>query len=140
MKHVCDEIRLNTDELIQFVDITDRVRDALSKSGIREGLLTVFSRHTTCAVKVNEKCERLQLDMKELLEKTVPSVQYKHDLDTVDDRPNGRGHLMSLMLNASETIPVVDGKLSLGNWQSVFFVELDGPRSEREVVVKVIGV
>ena len=139
MKHVFHEIKLNTEQPIEFVDITDSVRDALSNSGIRDGLLTVFSRHTTCAVKVNEKCDRLQLDMQELLEKTVPNANYKHDSDTVDDRPNGRGHLMSLMLNASETIPVVDGNLLLGNWQSVFFVELDGPRSERGVAVRVIG-
>ncbi len=139
MKHVCHEIRLNTEQPIEFVDITDRVRHALSTSGIRDGLLTVFSRHTTCAVKVNEKCDRLQLDMKELLERAVPHAEYRHDADTVDGRANGRGHLMSLMLNASETIPVVDGNLLLGNWQSVFFVELDGPRAERGVVVRVVG-
>ncbi|MFH1829664.1 MAG: secondary thiamine-phosphate synthase enzyme YjbQ [Pseudomonadota bacterium] len=139
MKQICDEIKLETQQPIEFVDITDRVNKALSKSNIRQGLLNVFSRHTTCAVKINERCTRLQEDMKELLEKTIPNAEYKHDKGTVDGRANGRGHLMSLMLNASETIPVVDGKLSLGNWQSVFFIELDGPRTERSIVVRLIG-
>jgi secondary thiamine-phosphate synthase enzyme len=139
VRHYFHEISVKTSEPVQFVDITERVREAIIASGISEGIATVFSRHTTSAVKINERCDRLQQDMKAHLENVVPSVDYSHDEDTVDDRPNARGHLMSMMLGASETIPVNNGSLALGGWQSVFFVELDGPRAERKVFVKILG-
>lgn len=139
MKQICREIIISTAQPIEFVDITERLGEALAESGVNEGLVNVFSQHTTCAIKVNERCARLQRDMKEHLERAVPPSNYGHDEGTVDGRPNGRGHLMSLLLSVSETIPVAKGKLSLGEWQSVFFVELDGPRRERRITVKVIG-
>jgi len=139
MRHYSQEISVATSEPVQFVDITGKVREALTASGISEGIATVFSKHTTCAVKINERCDRLQNDMKSHLESVVPSADYSHDEDTLDGRPNGRGHLMSMMLGASETIPVSNGSLALGGWQSVFFIELDGPRKARKVFVKIIG-
>ena len=139
MKQSLHEISLATESSLEFVDITQRVRALVTASGVREGMITVFSRHTTTAVKVNERCDRLQKDMHEFLARAVPSDDYRHDDDTLDGRPNARGHLMSLLLNASETIPVAEGKMLLGDWQSIFFVELDGPRPERKVAVKIIG-
>lgn len=139
MRHFCHEITIATNGPVEFVDITERVRDALKASGVSDGLATVFSQHTTCAIRVNERCERLQQDMRAHLEDAVPRCDYSHDEDTVDGRPNSRGHLMSMILGSSETIPVSGGELALGGWQSVFFVELDGPREERKVTVKVIG-
>ncbi|MFA4874935.1 MAG: secondary thiamine-phosphate synthase enzyme YjbQ [bacterium] len=139
MRQVLSEIKISTARPIEFIDITGRVREALAASGIRDGSVTVFSRHTTAAVKVNERCERLQQDMEEILKSAVPEGSYRHDEDTVDGRPNARGHLMSLLLSASETVPAQSGELLLGGWQSIFFVELDGPRSERNVVVRIIG-
>lgn len=139
MKQFLHEFTFKTEEPIEFIDLTGRVRDALGKSGIRDGFVAVFTRHTTTAVKINERCDRLQNDMTRLLEKIVPVADYRHDDKTVDGRPNARSHLMSLLLSASETIPVADGRLMLGDWQSVFFIELDGPRQERSVTVRVIG-
>lgn len=139
MKHSLQEIAFKTERAIEFIDITDRVRDALSASGVRDGLVTVFTPHTTTAIVINERCARLQQDMMGLLEKIVPAMKYRHDEDTVDTRPNARGHLMSLLLSASGTIPVVGGELALGTWQSIFFIELDGPRRQRGVTVRVIG-
>jgi len=124
---------------MEFIDITDRVKGILVESGIGDGLVTVFSKHTTACVRISERCERLQHDMQEYLEKMVPPVHYRHDDDTIDGRPNGRMHLMALFMNASETVPVSEEKLLLGEWQSMFFVELDGPRSGRKVIVKIIG-
>ena len=139
MRQVLSELTLTTERPVEFIDITARVREALTSSGIRDGNVTVFSRNTTTAVKVNERCSRLQQDMEEILKSTVPAASYRHDADTVDGRPNARGHLMSLLLGASETVPAAGGELMLGGWQSIFFVELDGPRRERNVVVKIIG-
>jgi len=139
MKHFSHEIIVATSEPIEFVDITKAVRQALERSGVREGLATVFSQHTTCAIKINERCARLIEDMREHLETAVPGTEYRHDEGTIDGRRNGRGHLMSMMLGASETIPVAGGRLGLGRWQSVFFVELDGPRPGRRITVRIIG-
>ena len=139
MKQHSSEIRLSTKEPIEFIDITDEVRGVLSKSGVKDGTLTVFTSHTTTAVKVNERCERLQRDMLQALKDAIPAREYRHDEGTLDGRKNARGHLMAMFLNASETLPVSDGRLALGSWQTVFFVELDGPRTERTILVKVIG-
>jgi len=139
MKQYTSELRLSTKEPIEFIDITEQVKKAFAASEVTEGALTIFTRHTTTAIKVNERCEKLQRDMREALRAAVPERKYMHDEATVDGRQNARGHLMSMFLSSSETIPVSKGRLALGSWQSVFFVELDGPRSEREVVIKVIG-
>ena len=115
------------------------MRAAFESSCVREGLVSVFTKHTTTAVKINERCDRLQQDMRAMLERAIPAANYRHDESTVDDRSNARGHLMSLMLNASETIPASGGKLMLGDWQALFFVELDGPRPRRSVLVTIVG-
>ncbi|MFH0800239.1 MAG: secondary thiamine-phosphate synthase enzyme YjbQ [Pseudomonadota bacterium] len=139
MKSFISEIKIDTKGPIEFVDITGRVRSAFEESGIREGLVTVFTSHTTAAVKINERCDRLQEDMLAFLENAVPASNYRHDEDTVDSRANARSHLMSLLLNASETVPASGGKLMLGTWQTLFFIELDGPRRGRSVSVGIIG-
>lgn len=139
MKQYSRDLTVATNDRIEFVDITERVKEAIVGSGIHDGLATVFSKHTTCAIKINERCERLQEDMRAHLDDAVPAAAYRHDTNTIDGRPNARGHLMSLFLNASESVPVAGGELMMGGWQSIFFVELDGPRSERTVTVKVMG-
>ena len=139
MKQHQEEIGFETSGPVEFIDITERVRRVLSSSGVKDGLVTVFTRHTTTAVKINERCERLQEDMLSFLERAVPGAAYRHDEDTVDGRANARSHIMSLLLSASETVPAADGKLVLGDWQSIFFVELDGPRERRGVCVKIMG-
>lgn len=139
MKHVTEKISLQTRWAIEFVDITDRVKRITEESHISNGLVVISTEHTTTAIKINERCERLQEDMLALLSRMVPDTKYKHDEDTVDGRPNAKAHLMSLLLSASETAPVVDGGPLIGGWQSIFFIELDGPREKRTVNVTVIG-
>lgn len=132
-------IVVNTASPVEVIDITDQVRKACAESGVRDGLATIFTNHTTSAIRINERCDRLQEDMVRFLTGVVPEGDYRHDEHTVDDRPNGRSHLMAMLLGASETIPMDDGELALGKWQSIFIVELDGPRNGRQVTVKVIG-
>lgn len=132
-----------TSEPIEFVDLTDRINDHLRRENIRDGALTVFSRHTTAAIKINEAEELLLEDFKNFLRRLCPVEHaYNHnDLSrrkppiAIDERPNGHSHLMHLLLSTSETIPVSDFSLALGPWQRVFMIELDGPRS-REVMVR----
>jgi len=140
MKHFFCEIDVQTTRPIEFIDVTDRVRDAVSKSGIKNGIVSIFSNHTTAAIRINERCSRLQKDMETLLCEIVPqNRQYKHNETTADGRGNAHSHLMTLLIGGSETAPVKSGDLHLGTWQSVFFIELDGPRSARKFTVTVVG-
>ncbi len=130
----------------EFIDITDDVAAAVEASGIQDGTVTVFSRHTTAAVKINENEPLLLRDMARFLESAAPREgEYRHNDFVIrtanmtdDECPNGHSHCQHLLLAASETIPVMAGRLALGRWQSVFLVELDRPR-EREVIIQVQG-
>ncbi|MGD1805156.1 secondary thiamine-phosphate synthase enzyme YjbQ [Dapis sp. BLCC M126] len=137
-------LEIETAPGIEIYNITPQVIYVLTKTGINDGQVIVFSRHTTTALAINENEERLIEDLKVYLRKLAPeSDKYLHnDLhlrDVPPDEPiNAHSHLMAMTLNNSEVIPVVDGKLALGTWQSVLFFELDGPR-KRNVLVQVTG-
>ena len=140
MHSILDSITLVTTEPIQVVDITQQVRERLANSKLHNGLVTLISRHTTARVNLNEHELQLHRDMVTFLKRLVPrDGDYLHNLAPVDDRDNAHAHLLGLFMNASESIPVVDGELLLGSWQSVFFVELDGPRGQRSVTLQFIG-
>ena len=111
-----------------------------AKNSAAFGTLTVMSRHTTARLTINEREPELQRDMVSFLTSLVPAdLEYRHNRHTVDGRANAHAHVLGLFVNASETIPITDGALELGAWQSIFFVELDGPRATREVQLQVIG-
>lgn len=133
-------IALATAAPIEIVDVTGRVRDWLATTGVTDGLLTLVTLHTTARLNVNEREERLQRDMVTFLERLVPrDGDYLHNLDTVDGRDNAHSHLLGLFMSSSVTIPVAEGKPVLGEWQSIFFVELDGPRQRRTVELQLLG-
>ena len=144
---VCrDLVRLRTERCLQFVDLTELVEERVRRSGVREGMVTVQSRHTTAAVLVNESEPLLLQDFCDLLARWAPAeARYRHnDLEAragvpADERPNGHAHAQALMLGASVCLNVAEGRLDLGEWQSVFLVELDGPR-DRTLSVQVLGV
>jgi|Deesub1362A_J573_1020465.scaffolds.fasta_scaffold01437_13 secondary thiamine-phosphate synthase enzyme len=128
-------IKIHTKERVEVIDITSEVRRAVEESGTKDGICTVFTLHTTTALILNEREERLINDLKNFLEKFVPSKgNYKHN--EIDS--NADSHLRAILLSPSISIPVADGDLFLGTWQSILFVELDGPRS-RNLIVKVVG-
>ncbi len=137
---------VTTERAPQFLDITDRVQELVDKAGISQGIATVFTRHTTAAIRINENEPLLLADMEEFLKRLAPKDLYYRHNDfgirthnmTADECPNAHAHCQHLILGASETIPVVGGKLALGRWQRIFLVELDRPR-EREVCVQIIG-
>jgi secondary thiamine-phosphate synthase enzyme len=146
MKLRREVLQLRADHAPQFMDITSSVVTAVEASEVQEGTVTVFSRHTTAAVKINENEPLLLQDMAQFLDRFAPpDGEYQHnDFEirtanmTDDECPNGHSHCQHLMLSASETIPIVDGKPVLGRWQSVFVIELDRPR-DREIVIQVQG-
>jgi secondary thiamine-phosphate synthase enzyme len=133
-------LTLASTEPIAFHDLTGAVRAWVRGTGLRDGLLTVSTPHTTARVVVNEREPALQRDMARFLQRLAPAANdYLHDRDTVDDRPNAHAHLLALLMPASESIPVVDGEPRLGTWQALFFVELDGPRARREVHLQLLA-
>ena len=121
-------LTVSTDARLDVVDVTDEVAAAVPDD--RDGTATVFVDHTTAGIVINEAEPRLLEDMRTFLADLVPDEGWKHDqLDG-----NADSHLRALLLGPSETIPVADGELSLGRWQSVLLVECDGPR-ERTIRV-----
>ncbi|MCY3692437.1 MAG: secondary thiamine-phosphate synthase enzyme YjbQ [Chloroflexota bacterium] len=139
-------LKVDTKDAPQLIDITDWVKGCVADSHISNGMVLVYSRHTTAAVKINENEPLLIEDMAEFLERIAPRDAYYRHNDfsirtvnmTEDESPNGHAHLQHLMLGCSETIPLIDGQIPFGQWQSIFFIELDHPRP-REVMVQIVG-
>ena len=144
MQIINQVIDVKTDEGIGIYNITPQLVELLQETGIKNGQVLVFSRHTTTALAINENEERLLEDVKVHLKKLAPPTdRYLHnDLhlrDVPDDEPmNAHSHLMAMMLSTSEVVPVVSGQLALGTWQSVLLFDLDGPR-KRTVFVQISG-
>ncbi|MEM7713357.1 MAG: secondary thiamine-phosphate synthase enzyme YjbQ [Cyanobacteria bacterium P01_A01_bin.68] len=139
-------IEIETTEGINIYNITPQIEAIISSTEIKNGQCLVFSRHTTTALAINENESRLLEDVKFFLQKLAPnSDKYLHnDLhlrgDIPPDEPmNAHSHLMAMMLSSSEVIPIVDGKLALGTYQSVLFFELDGAR-KRTVFCQISGI
>jgi secondary thiamine-phosphate synthase enzyme len=143
---LCEALEFETASAPQFIDITDDVRSIVEAAGIAFGQVAVYSQHTTAAVKINENEPLLLRDLARTLGQFAPpSAYYEHNdfsRRTVNMNPdecaNGHAHVQHLFLSASETIPVIDGRLALGTWQRIFLVELDHPRLRR-VLVNVVG-
>ncbi|WP_276254113.1 secondary thiamine-phosphate synthase enzyme YjbQ [Halomontanus rarus] len=122
---------VTTDERLTTVDVTDRVEAAIPED-CEEGMCTAFARHTTAALVVQENEPRLRGDLESFLSGLVPDEGHAHDeLDG-----NADSHLRATLLGPSAAVPIADGELALGRWQSIFLVECDGPRT-RQVSVTV---
>ena len=138
--------RVKTTCAPEFIDITDWVAECVAESQIANGFVVVYSKHTTAAVKINENEPLLLEDMAGFLEKIFPrDHSYQHnnfEIRTVNmnenESPNGHAHLQHLLMGTSETVPVMDGQMQFGTYQSIFFIELDRPRP-REVLVQIVG-
>ena len=116
-----------------MIDISAQVSRVVQDSGIGDGLCHVFVSHTTAAVTVNENADPdVKRDLLAAFEATVPSLRFHHA------EGNSDAHFLSTLIGESITLPVEDGRLRLGTWQGIFFVELDGPR-HRKVQVSLIG-
>lgn len=120
-------IEVSTTDRIDIVDITTDVAEAVP-SDVSTGVCLVFVRHTTASVVINENERRLLNDITQAVESLVPADEdYEHD--AIDN--NAAAHLQATVLGESVMVPVVKGELDLGQWQSVLFVECDGPRTRR---------
>lgn len=146
LKVATDLVHLRSEAPLQFIDITELVRERVRRSGVTNGLVNIQSRHTTAAIIINENEPLLMEDLEKTLETWAPQNRlYRHnDLDArpqpipADERPNGHSHAQAFYLGTSETVNIVDGELQLGRWQTIFLVELDGIRT-RAVSIVVMG-
>jgi secondary thiamine-phosphate synthase enzyme len=120
------QLKIETSKRVELVDITSEVQEEVRKSEIAQGICLISTRHTTAGIIINENEGGLKEDILDLLNKLVPTgAGYKHD--RIDD--NADSHLRTVLLGASEALPILEGKLELGTWQRIFFAEMDGPRS-----------
>ena len=121
--------RVRTSEREQIVIITSEVDQALGNLGTADGICTIVVPHTTCAISVNENADPdVPRDLVKALRAMIPDVKFRHG------EGNSDAHLLSMLIGSSLTWPYKNGKLVMGTWQGVYFVELDGPR-ERKVTV-----
>lgn len=135
-------LKLLTDKKVELYNITQKVKEFVKNSSIREGILMVSSLHTTTALFVNEVQSALLDDIKTILQDWVRDDKpWKHNSPEFSDceRHNATSHLRAILLGHTSTVMVQDGEAALGEWQSVIFAELDGPR-EREIRLQLIGV
>ncbi|MGE0361328.1 MAG: secondary thiamine-phosphate synthase enzyme YjbQ [Vicinamibacterales bacterium] len=139
-------VTVETDRPMQIVDLTPLVDAVVERVGLVDGLVAVTTRHTTTGLLVNEHEPLLEADLLAMLERLAPrGAAYAHDDFTrrggvpPGERVNGHAHCRAVLLRASETLPVAEGRLVLGRWQRVLFVECDGGQ-RRQVAVTCLGV
>ena len=126
-------IILNTNKNFEIIDITSKINDLID---IDNGIISIFSRHSTTAIVVNENEQGLLNDLEFTLDNLIDEkFTYQHD--RIDD--NACSHLKSFILSSSECLPIRNSRLDLGTWQSVFFIELDGPRHNRQISLTMMG-
>ena len=131
-----DTLEISTSKRVELVNITKQVEEVVERSGVRDGICLVFAPHATAAVIANEDERGLKEDIVEWLEESFPrDGKWRHNL--VDD--NASAHLASAFTSSCRVFPVKSGGLVRGTWQSIFLVEMDGPR-KRRVVVEVLGI
>ena len=136
MKFHTEYVWFNTKKKREYINVTDLVEKALTKSGIKEGFALVSAMHITASVYVNDAESGLIEDIDEWLEKLAPSgVNYRHHRTGED---NGDVHLKNLLMHHQVIVPITNGKLDLGPWQQIYYGEFDGQRKKR-MIIKIMG-
>lgn len=136
MKTATEYIWVNTKKLREFINLTDRVQEFVTKSDINDGFVLVSAMHITAGVYVNDAESGLIADIEEWLEKLAPyQSDYRHHRT---GETNGDAHLKSLLIHHEVIVPITDGKLDLGPWQQIYYAEFDGQRNKR-IILKAMG-
>jgi secondary thiamine-phosphate synthase enzyme len=128
------DLKISTDSRVTLLDVTEKVNQAIARTGVRTGLCNLFVPHTTAGIIVSENWDPdVTRDLLAQFEKIVPrDGGYRHG------EGNSQAHILSVMVSTSITIPVRNGRLALGRWQGVMFAEFDGPR-ERGLSLTVVA-
>ena len=128
-----EEFTIKTSKKQQIVDITEKIKNLVKNSKVKEGICLVYVPHATCAVMINENYDpNVMDDLLNSLNKLIPDGKWLHD--SVDG--NGAAHIKSAILGPSETIPIKDSELQLGQWQDIMLCDFDGPR-QRKIIVTI---
>ena len=122
-----ETIEVKSSRCIEFIDITHQVAQYASSSGIKDGILLVYTPHTTAGITINENADpAVRSDLESFLKKKYPQESYFRHMEG-----NSPSHIMSSLFSASETLILDNGRLLLGTWQGIYFCEFDGPRRRR---------
>ena len=133
MKIYSETVRFSTRGEIEFVDLTSKVEEVVEKSGIKNGIVHVFAPHATGIIILTENEPGLLNDIKNFLERIIPKIgSYRHP-------SNAHSHIRSMLLPPDKTLPLINGRMALGTWQSIIFVETDVYPRQRSVIIQVIG-
>jgi secondary thiamine-phosphate synthase enzyme len=127
------DLTIHTRKTQEMIDITAQVAEVVQRAGVANGLCMVYVPHATAAIVINENADpNVCQDIMDALARIVPEGAWRHD--RIDN--NAAAHIKATILGPSETVPVQEGRLRLGTWQSLMLVEFDGPR-DRSVIVEV---
>ncbi len=133
-----EEFYIDTKGEVHMIDITSKVREIVRRSGIKDGIVNVFSPGSTCAISTIEYEPGLLKDFPRFLERIIPkNIEYEHHKRWHDD--NGHSHVRATLLKSSYTAPVIDGDVYLGTWQQIVFIELDTRPRHRRIIVTIVG-
>ncbi|MDN5358516.1 MAG: hypothetical protein PWP76_359 [Candidatus Diapherotrites archaeon] len=136
MRVLFEEIVFGTKRKEQIVDITGEVRAVLNRWGVQDGIVVIFAPHATASIVLNENEPGLERDILNLFNLIAPTdADYHHN--RIDN--NAHAHLRSAAFPPYVVVPVKNGKMLLGAWQRIMFVENDGPRAQRRVIVEYMG-
>jgi secondary thiamine-phosphate synthase enzyme len=132
-KVVNSRVSFSTNGEIEFTDLTDQIQEAVSTSNIKNGIVHVFAPHATGILILTEKDPALLGDIKDFLEELAPKHRdYSHP-------SNAHSHLRSILLPPDKTLPIIEGRVEFGIWQSLLFVETDVHPRKRTVIIQVLG-
>ncbi len=138
MKVITDTIDISTEGFNDIKDITPEVKRKVKEASLREGIVTLFVPGSTGAITTIEFEPNLCRDMKEILEKLIPSsISYHHEKTWGDD--NGFSHIRASLIGPSLTVPLSNGSLTLGTWQQIVFIDFDTHPRRRRIIIKIIG-
>lgn len=145
MKFLTQILKLKTKEELEFINITNQIIEILEQSKIQNGVVNIYSKHATLSIEINEYEKLLLKDMDWFMKKLAPEErEYFHDDIKLrencppDEPKNAKGHLRSLLMETFQTVPIIDSKIQLGQYQQIFAIETSGPR-ERELIVQIFG-
>jgi len=141
MNFYSEDIMLSTNKRIEIIDITDEVYAVVKRSGIKNGIVNLWAPHSTAAIAVNEHDTDLWEDILDVLQRIAPlNGDYRHNAKygwSIREQ-NAHAHILSCIIKPGVSIPLENGRMQLGMWQSILFIEMDGSRSRR-VHVQVMG-
>jgi secondary thiamine-phosphate synthase enzyme len=133
-----EKFSLNTKGFNDIVDITNGVDAVTGRSGVKNGLVTVFCPGSTGSVTTIEYESGVVRDLQKAIEKIAPSnIPYEHDKRWGDG--NGFSHVRAALMKPSLTVPIINGKLALGTWQQIVFIDFDNRKRERNLIVQIVG-